>query len=234
VCGRYVAQDPISEIAKYLGVDEVTVAEDRPPSWNVAPSQPVVAVATSRDGRTRRLGELRWGLVPSWAKNPSIGSRLINARAETVASLPAFARAFERRRCLIPASGYYEWQKRYEPGLKKPKRQAFYLRPPDESIIAFGAIWEVWRDAAGQPIRSCSIITTSANQALASIHDRMPVILPATVWDQWLAPERLSADDAHQMLIPAPDGLLAPMAVSDRVNSPHHDGPELLDPWLPG
>jgi putative SOS response-associated peptidase YedK len=228
MCGRYVQQDPIPQIVDALGVDVVTVDDQRPPSWNVAPTQPVLAVVSSRDGSERRLGELRWGLVPSWAKDPSIGSRMINARAETVATNRSFARAFERRRCLIPASGYYEWHKTYHPGLKTPTRQAYYLHPAHECPIAFAGLWEIWRDAEGHPMRSCTIITTAANNALAAIHERMPVILPESVWDRWLKPGLLTTIDTIQLLAAAPDDLLTASPVSDLVNSPNNDGPELL------
>jgi putative SOS response-associated peptidase YedK len=229
MCGRYVMQDSLQELAERFGVDVVTL-EDRPPTWNVAPTQPVVAVATSRDGTERRLGELRWGLIPSWAKDPSIGSRMINARAETVATNRAFAHAFERRRCLLPASGYYEWLKTPVAGSSKPSRQAFYLSAADGAPLALAGLWEVWRDAEGQPIRSCTVITTEANDALGFIHDRMPVIVPEAAWDRWLRPGPLDAADAEAILAPAPDALLVPQRVGDRVNNANHDGADLIEP----
>jgi putative SOS response-associated peptidase YedK len=234
MCGRYVMQESLQELAERFGVDVVTVEAPRPPSWNVAPTQPVVAVASSRDGATRRLGELRWGLVPSWAKDPSVGSRMINARAETVATNRAFAPAFERRRCLLPASGYYEWQKTPVPGSAKPARQAYYLSAADGAVLALAGLWEVWRDAEGQAVRSCTVITTEANDALSGIHDRMPVIVPAVAWDRWLHPGPLEPAEAETVLAPAPDALLVAWRVGDRVNNANHDGADLIEPYCAG
>jgi putative SOS response-associated peptidase YedK len=232
MCARYTATTPIEELVRQFQVDDVAIAPDEvpPPRWNVAPTLPVVAVAQSRDGTTRRLGLLRWGLVPSWAKDPKIGSRLINARAETVATAPAFRAAFERRRCLIPASGYYEWDAVEVPGRAKPAKQPYWIHPADDSSLALAGLWEVWYDAEGHRWRTCTIITTEANHATRDLHDRMPVVLPAASWDRWLAPEPLTAEEVTTMLAPAPEDLLDVRKIAALVNKATNEGPALIEP----
>lgn len=229
MCGRFSLYEPTPDLLEWFGVDEVT-AEEIGPRWNVAPTQPVLAVATSRDGTTRRLGALRWGLVPFWAKDPSIGNRLINARAETLTTSRAFRSAFERRRCLIPASGFYEWERREVPGQRRPRRQPFYLRAIDGEPLAMAGLWEVWHDAEGGSLRTCTVITTASNATVAPVHDRMPLLLLPSAWDRWLAPEPLTAGERDSLLVPAPDELLELYPVADLVNDPRHDGPALVEP----
>jgi putative SOS response-associated peptidase YedK len=191
------------------------------PRYNIAPTQPVVAVRPGeRAGREARM--LRWGLVPFWAKDLAMGSRMINARGETVAEKPAFRQAFRRRRCLIPADGFYEWQK--VPGGKQP----WYISARGEGPLAFAGLWERWdKRGTETPVESCTIVTTAANATLAPLHDRMPVILDPAAWDAWLGADTPSAE-LRDLLRPAPDGLLAARTVSRRVNSPANDGPELI------
>lgn len=229
VCGRFSMYEDRDHLAERFHVDE-TVLDDIPPRWNIAPTQPVVTIATSRDGRTRRLGEMRWGLVPSWAKDPSIANRMINARAEKLSSSKAFAKALETRRCIIPASGFYEWQKVEAAPGRRPKRKPFYVHTKDGEPLALAGLWEVWYDAEDKPMRSCTIITTEPNALLAPIHDRMPVILSEGSWDRWLAPEPLTEKQRGAMLRPAARGLLALTEVSTMVNSPENDGPKLVEP----
>jgi putative SOS response-associated peptidase YedK len=209
-----------------LDVHEVE-APELPISWNVAPTQPVYAVATSSRGATK-LRALRWGLVPSWAKDPRIGGRLINARAETLTNRPAYRSLITTRRALLPFSGFYEWSRPEPgaPGLKQP----FYFRRIDGLPLVFAGLWDMWLDAGGRPLRSCTIITTIANETMAHVHHRMPVILPPGVWDEWLRPERLGRARLDELLVPAPDDLLAVHPVTSAVNNARNDGPQLLVP----
>jgi putative SOS response-associated peptidase YedK len=229
VCGRFSLHDPVPDLVAEFAIDEVRV-DDPLPHWNIAPTQPVLAVATSRDGSSRRLGELRWGLVPWWADDPSIGNRLINARAETLRTSRAFRAAFERRRCLIPASGFFEWQRVEGATGRRGARRPFYVHAADGTTLALGGLWEVWHDAEGRSLRTCTIVTTAPNRTVAPVHDRMPLVLPTAAWDRWLAPSALSDDEAARFLTPAPDDLLSLYPVSDRVNSPKEDSPELIEP----
>lgn len=185
----------------------------------------------------------RWGLVPSWASDPSVGSRMINARAESLAIRPAFRRAFERWRCLVPASGFYEWAKERAPavagrtptaggarGAKGGPRQPYYFRRADGAPLALAGLWEVWHDAEGRPLHSCTVITTPASADVARVHHRMPLVLQPSTWDRWLAPEPLESADAAEILaMPAAD-LLVVERVSSRVNSTTNDGPDLVRP----
>jgi putative SOS response-associated peptidase YedK len=224
MCGRFVAATPPSVLAERFMVDEV-VADDRPPSWNVAPTMDVYAVARSRHG-SRRLGTLRWGLVPSWAENPGGGARHINARAETVATNGVYRESFARRRCLVPADGFYEWRAPLEPG--DPK-QPHYIRAVDGRPLGLAGLWDSWRDAEGRWMRTCAIVTTAANEVVAPLHDRMPVVLPEEAWGGWLDPSKLDVPGARALLVPAPAGLLERHPVSAAVNSARNDGPELVE-----
>lgn len=225
MCGRYVAATPPAELAAQLGVTEVR-AEDLGPRYNVAPTMPVYAVAESHG--IRSLGTFRWGLVPSWAKDASIGSKLINARAESVADKPAFRNALARRRCLIPADGFYEWERQ---GPKR--RQPFYLRARDGRPLTFAGLWEVWRDPQepdGELVRTCTIVTTGANAEAGRVHNRMPVLLAPSTWDAWLDRDNHDVASLQGLLVPAPDGTLELQPVSNAVNDVRHEGPSLLDP----
>ena len=224
MCGRFVAATPPSVLAERFLVDEVVV-DDHPPSWNVAPTMDIFAVARSRQG-SRRLGTLRWGLVPSWAENPAGGARHINARGETVATNGVYRESFARRRCLIPADGFYEWQAPAEPGDVK---QPYYIRAADGRPLALAGIWDGWRDAEGRWLRSCAIVTTAANEVVAPLHDRMPVVVPEEAWGGWLDPAQLDVPGARALLVPAPAGVLERHPVSPSVNSVRNDGPELVE-----
>jgi putative SOS response-associated peptidase YedK len=234
MCGRYTSTSDPSALAEAFGV-EVIKAEPLPLRYNVAPTQPVYAVAERRprDGDQRperQLGAFRWGLIPSWAKDPSIGSRLINARAETVATKPAYREALVRRRCLIPADSFYEWQM-----ADSGPRQPYAIRHADGSPLAFAGLWEVWRPPTGdEPWRTCVIITTSANAALAPIHHRMPVILPPESWDRWLDPGNHDLDALCRLLVSAPSEAFEAYPVSKLVNSVANDSPELVRPLSEG
>lgn len=229
MCGRFVSASPPEEIGKYF--DTAAVAEKLlEPSYNVAPTNDVYVV--TEDGGTRRLDAYHWGLVPFWAKSPAAGSKMINARAETIADKNAYKRPFAKRRCIIPADGFYEWKK--IPGQKA--KQPYFINRRDDEPLAFAGLWEVWRgpdgaknkDAAEQ-LRSCTIITTSANETMQQIHDRMPVILPASAWDRWLDPGNDDTQALSQLLVPAPPTLLRLTPVSTEVNNVRNKGSQLIE-----
>lgn len=228
MCGRFVSVSSPDEIARYFaaGDPEETVWA---PSYNVAPTDDVFAVV--EHGGVRRVESLHWGLVPNWAKAPGIGSRMINARAETLAT--KFKPAFTKRRCLIPATGFYEWKT--VPGQKK--KQAMFIHDPSGHLLAFAGLWELWRDrdgsgndeTAGQDLlQSCTIITTAANEDLASVHDRMPVILSPPVWSPWLDEANDDLTGLGELLVPAPKGLLELYPVGPDVGSVANDGAHLM------
>ena len=238
MCGRYTSTSTVAELAQVFEVEEVR-AEPLDPSYNVAPTRPVYAVALTRPsdgdpdkGPHRALGTFRWGLVPSWAKDPSVGNRMINARAEGITEKPAFRRAVARRRCLIPADAFYEWQHRSGPAGRPAGKLPYAVRRRDGQPMALAGIWEVWRDPVApdaDPVRSCAIVTTSANELMAPIHDRMPVVLERADWPLWLAPETdLGAIEA--LMRPAASGVLEAFPVSTLVNKVTNDGPQLLEP----
>ncbi|MBA3653296.1 MAG: SOS response-associated peptidase [Actinobacteria bacterium] len=232
MCGRYVSATPAQQLAEEFHVD-VVKADDLAPKYNVAPTDEVYAVAISREG-LRQLGTFKWGLVPSWAKDPSIGNRMINARAETVSSKPAFRRLLQKRRCILPADGFYEWQ-RLDGGAtsKKPRKQPFFIRRRDGKPMALAGLWEVWkpRDQQGADwLRSATIITGEPNELVCRIHDRMPVILPEPVWDTWLDPANDDVDALAALLVPYPADLLEAYPVATDVNSVQNDGSHLIAP----
>jgi putative SOS response-associated peptidase YedK len=219
MCGRFSASRPPDLTEEAYAA--VVVDDPPPPSWNVAPTDPV-SVVVHREDR-RELRTLRWGLIPSWADDKRIASRLINARAETVATKPAFRTALLRRRCLVPADGWYEW--RAEPG--RPK-QPFFISRRDTST-AFAGLYEVWRDPATEElVRTCTIVTTTASPGLAYLHERMPVVLPPHTWDVWLDREYADIEGLLALLRPR-DGFDA-YPVSDAVNSVRNNGPSLVEP----
>lgn len=211
MCGRFAcAIDDQTLRRQFALAGQATL----PARYNIAPSQPVGVVRAVQDAR--RLDLMTWGLVPHWAKDRKIGNRLINARAETVAEKPAFRAAYRQRRCLLPASGYYEWQ-----GDKAPK-QPYFITPTDGSVLAFAGLWEQWQGAE-QSLLSCTIITTTADAALAGIHQRMPVIIAPENYDRWLL------DGDRDLLAPYPGELLSARAIGTAVNDPRNEGPELLN-----
>src|SRR3989440_9157582 len=228
MCGRYTSTTGPADLAAYFHVDEVVIDEPLGERYNVAPTDPVYAVASSKDGSTRRLGTFRWGLVPFWAKDVSVGARMINARAESVLEKPAFRRPLERRRCIIPADGFYDGES--IEGSKN--KQPWYIRRRDGDVFAFAGLWEVWHPGEGPEGRvvSCTIITTDANDAVRPLHDRMPVVLPPSVWERWLDPAFHDVGALRSLLVPAPSELFDLVAVGTAVNDVRNDGPHLLDP----
>jgi putative SOS response-associated peptidase YedK len=225
MCGRFVSAAPPALLADYLRVDEIRT-EALDPSWNVAPTDAVYAAAETRDER-RLLGTYKWGLVPSWSKDAGSGAKMINARVETLTK--KFARALERRRCLIPADGFYEWEKR------DGKKQPWFIHRSDGAPMVFAGLWEVWwpegvdRDEV-EPLRTCTIITTDANDLVRPIHDRMPALLAPSEWDTWL--DRATSDPAVllPLLQPADPRALEMFEVSSRVNSVKNNDGELIVP----
>ncbi|HUS60988.1 MAG TPA: SOS response-associated peptidase [Acidimicrobiales bacterium] len=227
MCGRYVSSLPAASLAAYLRVDEIR-SETLAPNWNVAPTDQVMTAATSKTDGLRKLGTMRWGLVPSWAKDVKVGAKMINARADTLLTKPAFRNLVARRRCIIPADGFYEWLKR-DDGTKQP----VFIRRRDGDPMAFAGLWDVWRDRDdpdAEWIRSCTIITTDANTLVAPVHDRMPVLVAEESWDAWLDPTNADTTSLTALLQPAEAELLELWPVGDRVNSVRNNGPELIAP----
>ncbi|MCJ7756029.1 MAG: SOS response-associated peptidase [Thermoanaerobaculales bacterium] len=220
VCGRYVIAQDVDAYARFFGVDEIRT-EMLAANYNVAPTDSVYAVADHEESRL--LGTFRWGLIPFWAKSPSGGQ--INARAESVAEKAIFRDSFARRRCLIPADGFYEWQQ-----MERGKLPHYiYLR--DGSPMAFAGLWSTWRDQeTGERIRSCAIITTNAHPALAAIHGRMPVMLEPAVWDAWLNRSLTDPDQARALLKPLPETAITEHPVSTLVNNVHNNLTECIAP----
>ena len=231
MCGRFAASAGADEYVELFGVQEVV---DEPvPSYNLAPTDRVPAVVERLHADSgeviRKLVTPRWGLVPSWSTNAAGAARLINARAETVATKPAFRKAFAARRCLIGADGYYEWVALPpEPGSTRPRKQPYFLHPAAGGPFAMAGLYEFWRDPAGEWLTTCTIITTTATDALGHLHDRMPMTVPREAWASWLDPRETRPELAASLLV-APDGLVA-HAVSTRVNSVANDGPDLIEP----
>jgi putative SOS response-associated peptidase YedK len=227
MCGRYVSVSSPALLADRFEVDEQRI-DATEPSYNVAPRAEVPIVAVSRGQRV--LDNVRWGLVPSWAKDMSIGDRQINARAEAVASKPAYKRAFAKRRAIVPADGFYEWEKVED----KKQKQPWFIRRRDGEPMAFAGLWEIWHDPKigddAPRIRTFTIITTDANDLLAPIHDRMPVVLPESEWGRWLDPSYNDVETLEQLLVPAPTDDFELWPIGTLVNKADNDGPELLDP----
>jgi putative SOS response-associated peptidase YedK len=219
MCGRYLLTSPVEALRQLF------LFEQRPnlmPRYNIAPTQDVPIVRLSRDGSGRELMMARWGLVPFWAEDLKIGNRLINARRESVHTMRPFREAYGRRRCLVPADGFFEWRK------EGKARQPFLIRRKDQSPFAFAGLWERWKNSAdGTVVRSCTIITCPANELVAAVHDRMPVILAPEDHARWLDP---AATDPRSLLAPCPAAWLESFRVNPRVNDPRHDDPDCLQP----
>ncbi|MBV9162142.1 MAG: SOS response-associated peptidase [Pseudonocardiales bacterium] len=235
MCGRYASTRNPATLA--VEFDAVDGTDDAAPgaAYNVAPTTPVLSVVTryprdpqgvpDPDRTVRSIRVMRWGLVPHWAKDPGVGSRLINARAESAASKPAFRDAVAKRRCLLPADGWYEWQR------LGTRKQPFFITPADGSGLAMAGLWSTWRppDATAPPWVTCAVLTTDAVGPLTEIHDRMPLILPPQTWQAWLDP---GSDDPSELLAPPPVQLVHALElrpVSTAVNNVRRDGPELVE-----
>lgn len=232
MCGRFSSTSSPAALAAAFRVEKVLVDDGLPARFNVAPTDRVYAVTERiRDaaGPVRTLEVLRWGLVPSWAKDPSAGARMINARADTIATKPAFRSAFATRRAVIPLDAFYEWQPRMVPGAKKAPRQPWAIRRRDGSPMAAAGLWEAWRDKSNPDgwLLSCTIVTTGPNELIRPIHDRMPVLLADGAVDRWLDPTS-DPEELLALLVPSPVSDLEAWPVSTAVNRAGTEGPHLL------
>ncbi len=226
MCGRYTLRTPAAQLIQLFDVPDMPMLA---PRYNIAPTQMVVCVRTVPDQpSSREAVSMRWGLIPFWARDKSIGNQMINARGETVAEKPAFRNSFAKRRCLILADGFFEWQK-----LTTGKKQPWLIEMDDKQPFAMAGLWESWtpRDSSqgSGPVISCSIITTEANDDMKPLHDRMPVILPIEVWTMWLS-SQASAGQLQDLLRSLPDGLLTCTSVSTVVNKPFPDNADCIVP----
>lgn len=222
MCGRYSLTTPGEVLTETFALPEAPEVE---PRYNIAPSQEVPAVRVDPFGGQRELAFLRWGLVPKWAKDEGMGNRLINARAESVDQKPAFEESFERQRCLIPADGFFEWRK------NGAQRKPFYLRLRGGEPFAMAGLWARWWSRNRAALETCTVITTAANDLVARIHDRMPVILDPEAWDRWLAVEPDDLRALRELLRPLDPGKMECYPVSPLVNSPANDVPECVEPF---
>jgi putative SOS response-associated peptidase YedK len=218
MCGRFAQRSDPKRLAKEFKVAEVPQVEAR---YNVAPTQEILAVRESADGR--EMTYFKWGLVPSWAKDTSMGARLINARSETVQEKPSFRDAFKKRRCVIPADGFYEWQR------TGGKKQPFFFRMRDERPFGFAGLWERWEGEGGEVLDSCTILTTEANEVLLPVHDRMPVILHPDDYPLWLEADERERKLLGELLRPYPAEEMIGYAVSPSINNPRNQGASLIE-----
>jgi putative SOS response-associated peptidase YedK len=219
MCGRFTLTASPDELTGFFGLAAAPPLE---PRYNIAPTQQVFAVRADQGGH-RQGAMLRWGLIPSWANDPGIGNKMLNARSETAADKPSFRGAMRRRRCLIAASGFFEWQK------VGSKKQPYYIHSRDDGPLAFAGLWERWDKGEG-PVESCTILTTGANDLMRPLHDRMPVILDAQDFDRWLDAATQEADEVTPLLVPCPEGVLTNYAISTRVNNVRNQGPRCIEP----
>ncbi len=225
MCGRYTLSVPLSDFVDVFDVDPPDF--EYPRRYNIAPTQEAPVVA--EDAQGRRMGLLRWGLVPPWAKDPSIGNRMINARSETVADKPAFRRAFASRRCLIPADGFFEWTKDESPPAGKGGKTPFWIHLASGEVFAFAGLWEGWQQPDSSPLYTFTILTTDASDSIRHIHPRMPVILGPAEGERWLDGDT-SREDLLSLLRPWGRSPLAARPVSRIVNSPRNDAPGCIEP----
>jgi putative SOS response-associated peptidase YedK len=221
MCGRFTLT--IDPLHLQEAFPWAAIPDDLPPRYNISPSQPVAVIPNTGEDT---IALYRWGLIPSWAKDPSIGDRMINARAESLAEKPSFRNAYKRRRCLVLSDGFYEWKQ--NPDLKT--KQPMYIRLKNGVPFAFAGLWEIWHAPDGSEIRSCTIITTQPNALLQTIHNRMPVILPPEAYQQWLAQEDRQPAQLSALLQPYPPEEMVAFPVSRLVNRPEYESPELIKP----
>ncbi|MGD9763180.1 MAG: SOS response-associated peptidase [Candidatus Binatia bacterium] len=220
MCGRFTLTSPPDRLRARFNLS--TAPEPYEPRYNIAPSQPVLVIPNRA---ARLLRPARWGLIPHWATDGRIGQRMINARAETLSERPAFRDALAHRRCLIPADGFYEWRRE-----GRARRTPYYVRARDGEPLAFAGLWDVWRAPTGERVASCAIVTTAANDALAPIHDRWPVLLPVEAYERWLHPGPCAAEGLAPLLRPCDPEWLEAYPVTPLVNSPENEGPQCVEP----
>lgn len=218
MCGRFTLSQPTDAIASAFNIAQIPPLE---PRYNIAPTQLIPSILSAPGGE-KQLQMLRWGLIPSWAKDAKIGAKLINARAETVSEKPSFRAAFKRRRCLIVADGFYEWQR------QEKQKQPYYFRLQNAQLFAFAGLWEQWKSPDEDIINSCTILTTEANDLLRPIHDRMPVILESKDYGLWLDSEA-QQPQLQQLLRPYQADLMTSYTVSTKVNNPKNNTPECIN-----
>jgi putative SOS response-associated peptidase YedK len=219
MCGRFTFAISPELLAEIFGV---TILGDFTPRYNIAPTQQVLTIRGTEAGN--RAAFMRWGLIPSWAKDLSIGSRMINARCESVQEKPAFRTAIRYRRCIVPANGFFEWEE--EGGKKHP----FYVRMKDGTIMGFAGIWDHWKNPEGESLETCSILTTASNRLIQPLHDRMPVILHPEEYNLWLDREVTNPESLKHLYQPYPADLMEMYPVSPLVNSPRNDSPACIEP----
>ena len=225
MCGRFMQERPVSDLAEIFGAEPLAV--DPGGRWNIAPTDEALVVV-ERDER-RAITSYRWGLIPHWATDTRIASRTFNARAESVATMPAFRESFRRRRCLVPVDGFYEWRR------VGSKRLPYRVFQPDGRPLALAGLWSGWRNLDTDEIRrTFTIVTTTPNAAVADLHDRMPVIVPEEAWSRWLDPAPADPGELRALLEPTDAVELEIAPASQLVNDVRHDGPELLLPWDEG
>ena len=220
MCGRFVLMTPGKDLATRFGLEGII---DLEPHYNIAPTQMVTVIRVDRHTLQRHLVQLKWGLIPSWVKDPSIGNRLINARAESLAEKPAFRSAFRFRRCLVLADGFYQWKK------GKLGKQPYLFRMANGDTFAFAGLWERWAGSEGDTVESCTLITTDPNEIMLPIHDRMPVILKPQDYDLWLDPKVRDLRLLKQLLRPYPSEEMVVQPVSPKVNKANYDAPDCVE-----
>ena len=222
----------MTELAELFEAEPIAVDDDllAAPRYNLAPTDPAAVVVERMDGR-RAVVPFRWGLIPHWAADATIAARTINARAETVASLPAFRESFRRRRCLVPADGFYEWTTKTGSDGRRATRTPFLIRRPDRQPLVFAGLWSSWRSpTTGESRRTFAIVTRASNDAIRPLHDRMPVVVPTEDWGTWLATEDADPVALQVLLDRAPDLRVELVPVRPLVNSVRNQGPELIEP----
>ncbi|MDH4193605.1 MAG: SOS response-associated peptidase [Nitrospirota bacterium] len=220
MCGRFTRKENMRQLAELLGLKVLPSLRSR---YNIAPSQLVACVRTNPESLERECVELQWGLVPSWAKDPSIGNKMINARAETVAEKPSFRKSFKQQRCLVLADGFYEWKR------EGKTKQPYYIRFKDHRLFAFAGLWERW-EKQEPALETCALITTGPNALMEPIHNRMPVILPEQAYASWLNPGLNNTVYLSGLLEPYPAEEMEAYPVSPMVNNPRNDQPECMMP----
>lgn len=225
MCGRYTLKTPGERLSEKFQLPDALLLK---PRYNIAPSQAVAVVRLLQGAPHRSLDLLSWGLIPAWVKDLARASKPINAKAETAAEKPTFRAAFRKRRCLIPADGFYEWK---QEGVRK---QPIYIRMKEGGVFAIAGLWEHWESLGGQAIETCTLLTTEPNELLAPIHNRMPVILDPNDYEQWLDPAQPQVDRLKSLLRPYPPVLMTASPVTLRVNNPKNDDPLCVEPLAPG
>jgi putative SOS response-associated peptidase YedK len=231
MCGRFTLHHTTKEVAERFNVQQVLFEPE--PRYNVAPSQNVAVItqgAYAELDNSRLLEGYKWGLIPSWAKDPAIGYRMINARAETLVEKPSFRSALRRRRCLVPADGFYEWPKE-EKAAKSEPRQPLHIRTNNGELFAFAGLWDEWQSPDGSPIRTCTIITTEPNELLSTVHHRMAVMLPREFEEAWLDNTLDDVPELLNILKPYPADTMEMYPVSPSVNAPAFDAPDCIAPF---